>query len=124
MLFIMVSKSTPSASQQIARTVLRFRCPHCGQGKIFERGWQIRPKCESCGTVYDKLPGNFLGALMVSHLLTAVTVVIAAVYYFKTDQLDGMEWKLILQAAIVTAITYPPVRAAWLLVTNKIQAND
>ncbi len=49
------------------------RCPHCGQGLLFERFLKVRPECESCGLATgshraDDLP-PYLVIFLVGHLV-------------------------------------------------------
>ena len=49
------------------------RCPHCGEGRMFERFLKVRPACEACGVKLgehraDDLP-PYLVIFLVGHLV-------------------------------------------------------
>jgi uncharacterized protein (DUF983 family) len=37
---------------------LRKRCPHCGQGRIFRKWIEMYDRCDVCGLVYQRNPGD------------------------------------------------------------------
>lgn len=52
--------------------LLRQRCPRCRRGSIYERGSRMHARCPSCGLLFEREPGYFLGALYVSYALAFV----------------------------------------------------
>ena len=64
-----VVRSTPS------RGVLFFRgstraCAVCGQRGLTRRVIDLRPECPRCGFVFERHPGHFVGAVMMSTIIT------------------------------------------------------
>ena len=56
---------------------LRLVCPVCGRGKLF-RGWfRMHRSCDSCGLVFERGPGYWLGSIYVNYGLTALVVTVA-----------------------------------------------
>ncbi|MGZ3686677.1 MAG: DUF983 domain-containing protein [Bdellovibrionota bacterium] len=55
--------------------VLLARCPSCHRGKMFSGVLRIRPRCAVCGCDFHPEPGYYLGAMMVSYLVTAMLTV-------------------------------------------------
>jgi len=47
--------------------LIRQRCPHCCQGKIYERGMQMYANCPVCNLRFEREPGYFLGSLYISY---------------------------------------------------------
>lgn len=39
----------PQGAVDPIRAGLRGRCPHCGQGRLFQGFLKVRPACEACG---------------------------------------------------------------------------
>lgn len=70
------SDEAPSITHPFRLTdILRGVCPRCRKGKIYRSYFRIHPKCIECR--YDFYPesGFYLGAIMVSYLLTAILTV-------------------------------------------------
>jgi uncharacterized protein (DUF983 family) len=61
----------PTASQKWL-ALLRMRCPHCCQGKIYERGMKMNARCPTCDLQFEREPGYFMGAMYVSYTLALV----------------------------------------------------
>jgi len=45
------------------------RCPWCRRGRIFRGVLAMHPSCPSCGVVFEKEPGYFVGAMYFSYFL-------------------------------------------------------
>jgi uncharacterized protein (DUF983 family) len=58
----------------------RLRCPSCGHLPIFKAPFRIRQHCPSCGMVFEREDGYFVGAIMVN--IIATEMVILAIYLF------------------------------------------
>ena len=62
---------TPTTSQRWL-ALLHLRCPRCCEGKIYERGMQMNPRCPVCDLQFEREPGYFMGALYISYALAIV----------------------------------------------------
>ena len=63
-----------------ARAILRGRCPVCFEGRVFAGLVRMNARCSSCGLVFEREPGYFLGAMYFSYglaLALAAPLVIA-----------------------------------------------
>ncbi len=52
------------------RVVLRGlgrRCPRCGEPRIFERRFTLKPRCPTCDLRFEKEEGGFLGAMALNY---------------------------------------------------------
>jgi len=49
------------------RAVLALRCPRCLDGRIWRRLLSMNVACPVCGLVFEREPGYFTGAMMVSY---------------------------------------------------------
>jgi len=59
----------------IARTLrraCRFRCPACGDGRLFNGVFRVRPECAECGLVFYREAGYFVGAMYLNFILSAI----------------------------------------------------
>ena len=59
---------------------LSKRCPHCGQGPLFE-GWSHHlERCPVCGLVYERNPGDTWAFTVIGDRLPVATII--ALLYF------------------------------------------
>ena len=67
-----------------------LRCPYCGKGKLFRRGFTMYEKCPVCGWRFERESGYWTGAiavnLVVTELLIAIIVVPVATWLALTQQ--------------------------------------
>ena len=69
---------------------LLLRCPYCGKGKLFRRGYTMYEKCSVCGWRFERESGYWTGAialnLVVTELLIAIVIVPLATWLAITQQ--------------------------------------
>lgn len=53
-------------------SILRQRCPRCGEGRVFRGSTSMNSTCPVCGLAFEREPGYFLGALYVSYTIAIV----------------------------------------------------
>ena len=53
---------------------LRLRCPRCGVGKLYRRGYQMYEACGSCGWVFEREEGYWTGAMAVNLVVTEILI--------------------------------------------------
>ena len=67
-----------------------LRCPNCGKGKLFRRGYTMYERCSVCGWRFEREPGYWTGAialnLVVTELLIAIVIVPLAIWLALTQQ--------------------------------------
>ena len=49
--------------------ILRLRCPRCLQGKVWRGFISMNAACAVCGLVFEREPGYFTGAMVVSYAI-------------------------------------------------------
>jgi len=76
--------------------MFRNLCPNCYKSRAFYGLVRMHAKCPNCGYVYEREPGYFLGAMVVSYLLGAFSVV-------PTLLLGIFVWELQMPAIILIA---------------------
>ena len=58
---------------------LLLRCPYCGKGKLFRRGFTMYEKCPVCGWRYEREEGYWTGAVAVNLVVTELLIALVAV---------------------------------------------
>ncbi|HET9110855.1 MAG TPA: DUF983 domain-containing protein [Ktedonobacterales bacterium] len=56
---------------------LMLRCPRCGVGKLYRRGYQMYDTCGSCGWVFEREEGYWTGAIAVNLVVTELLIFFA-----------------------------------------------
>ncbi len=51
------------------RAIVGQRCPRCLEGPIWRGFLSMNTKCPVCGLVFEREPGYFTGAMVVSYVL-------------------------------------------------------
>src|SRR2546427_1269382 len=54
-------------------SLLRQRCPRCRRGQVFRSLTRMNAACPECGLVFEREPGYFTGAMVVSYAIAAPT---------------------------------------------------
>lgn len=73
------------------RTVFRscrLQCPRCGQARLFNGWFSMRPRCEACDLDFQQEPGFYLGSIYFNYGLTALIVTVAYFALYFTDTLS------------------------------------
>ncbi len=74
---------------------LRGRCPHCGEGRLFDGFLSLRPKCESCGLDYrfaDSGDGPAIFVILGSGFVVVFAALIVEVLYRPPFWLHAALW--------------------------------
>jgi uncharacterized protein (DUF983 family) len=53
-------------------TLLRQRCPRCGQGAVFGGVVRMNRTCPVCGIAFEREAGYFLGAMYFSYAMAVI----------------------------------------------------
>src|SRR3712207_1948885 len=70
-------------------SILSQRCPRCRTGHIFRGAVTMNDPCPTCGLVFRREEGYFIGALYVSYTLSAA--VLTALYFTAAALLRGWD---------------------------------
>jgi len=57
-------------------SMARLRCPRCHEGRVFRSLLDMHETCQTCGYLFEREPGFFVGAMYVSYAL-AIPVYLA-----------------------------------------------
>jgi uncharacterized protein (DUF983 family) len=84
---------------------LRKRCPHCGQGQLFD-GWRHLERCSRCGLVFERNPGDTWAFTVVGDRLP-IAAIIVLIYFgvVRSHRLLGLT--LLVALGVVLVWTAP-----------------
>jgi uncharacterized protein (DUF983 family) len=92
--------------RQIAGTLLRclrLRCPVCGDSLIIQSPFKIRHHCPSCGALYQREDGFFVGALTINVVTTELIILL--LYLACMFLLDSFQ--LIIVILFIAGLLFP-----------------
>jgi uncharacterized protein (DUF983 family) len=91
-------------------TILRRRCPRCGEGTVFGSPWTMNERCPACGLLFGRgEPGYFTGAMYFSYALAIPLVALLTLVEWLL--LPG--WTLFQLVLLATALCMPLVPWVW-----------
>ena len=93
---------------------LKLQCPVCDQASIVARPFNLKHRCDSCGVIFKREEGFFVGAIMANVVVTEILIMaIYLVCILFTNLNEG----LMLTILFVVGITFPLVfyHHAWAL---------
>ena len=53
--------------------IVALRCPRCLRGRVWRSFMTMNERCPDCGLVFEREPGYFTGAMVVSYMLAVPT---------------------------------------------------
>jgi len=98
------------------RAILALRCPRCREGTVWRGVVTMNERCSRCGLVFEREPGYFTGAMVVSYLLAVPAF---AVIWLLLWLGAGWDIRVALAVAIVAFLFLVPAifrysRVLWL----------
>lgn len=90
--------------------ILTLRCPRCRQGRVFRGRLDMNTACPECGLVFEREPGYFTGAMVVSY---AIAVVVYGVLVIALWRLVALAVEIALLAAILPFLVAVPAIFRW-----------
>lgn len=91
---------------------LRKRCPVCAEKDVFASFFTIREKCPSCGLVFEREEGYWLGAMIVAMALVIVTFAVVFLGGIALTWPDP-PWNTLLIVTIAANLVVPVVLYPW-----------
>lgn len=82
------------SKRSVLSSVLGAKCPNCNDGDVFTHGMlnlkkvaSMNTNCPNCNFRFEKEPGNFYGAMIVSYVFSTGIFLVTAfiLYYFFND---------------------------------------
>jgi uncharacterized protein (DUF983 family) len=96
-----------SAKRAIKPVILRsikLLCPVCGRASIIERPFKIRDRCPSCGAIFKREEGFFVGAILANVVATEMAIVLL---YLISIPLFSNHDQLVLAVLFAFGIVFP-----------------
>ncbi len=83
---------------------LTLSCPACGRAAIFDRPFHLKERCDSCGVVYKREAGFFVGAILIAVISTDGMILLA--YLASLPWIDA-HYQLIITILCGLALLFP-----------------
>jgi uncharacterized protein (DUF983 family) len=83
---------------------LMLRCPVCGGQSIAQRPFQIRHHCTSCGALFKREDGFFVGAIMANVMITEFLILVV---YLISLPLFSFEDQFVIRLLVILAVLFP-----------------
>jgi uncharacterized protein (DUF983 family) len=100
--------------QGLIRAGLLFRCPNCGQGKIFKSFFAIHEVCSNCGVRFDRDTGNLTGSAAINYFLGCmITFFIAFFMIRRYGFFEGVTFVILGLMVFLTFLLFRPSKALW-----------
>jgi uncharacterized protein (DUF983 family) len=99
------------------RAVLRNRCPHCGETRLFTGYYTMQRRCAVCDIRYEAESGAWLGALALGYGIGALVAIVLAWIEVLWGPIRDLGlppmWTIAVTALLATLAGYRPAKAAW-----------
>jgi len=97
-------------------TVLRLRCPNCGEGRIFTGLFKMNKVCPVCGVRFERAEGESVGAMYIA--LVAVELLTVGGYFlvnalFAPPQTPHLIFWVVVNIVFLT-LFYRHARSLWI----------
>ncbi len=104
-----------SVGQAFSRGIA-LTCPMCGRGKLFSGLIRMQKECESCGFVFERGPGYFLGSTYINY---GITTLLTTWTYIVLHFVLGIDKRWLIPAIAGFCLIFPVVffryaRSLWL----------
>jgi uncharacterized protein (DUF983 family) len=99
---------SPSRLQALRRGL----CPACRRGAIFAGRWRMNESCPVCHVRFERAPGYFVGAMIISYALASIPVA-ALLLVFQLSVFRAWPLWRLLAIAGVTYAALVPVLVRW-----------
>jgi len=83
---------------------LKLQCPVCGRASIVARPFNLKHRCDSCGVIFKREEGFFVGAIMAN--VVATEIIIVAIY-LACITLTNLNEGVVLTILFVLGISFP-----------------
>jgi uncharacterized protein (DUF983 family) len=109
-------------ARKILMRGFKLKCPACGRGALYQSAFKMLEQCPSCGLVYGREQGYFVGAIYVNVMATEALILFVYLVSVYTGFVNNDAIYILL---IAMAITLPLIfsrfsRALWLSIDQII----
>ena len=93
---------------------LKLQCPVCGRASIVARPFNLKHRCDSCGVIFKREEGFFVGAIMANVVATEVLII---AIYLACITLTNLNERVMLTVLFIAGISFPLIfyHHAWSL---------
>jgi uncharacterized protein (DUF983 family) len=99
----------------LVRAGLLFRCPNCGQGKIFKSFFNINETCAHCQVRFDRDKGNLTGSAAINYFLACIITFFVAFFTIRRyGFFEGVTFAILGLMVVLTFLLYRPSKALWI----------
>jgi uncharacterized protein (DUF983 family) len=96
---------------------LRKRCPRCGERRIFDTFFRLKPRCPVCDLRFEREEGGFLGAIALNYVAAfGFWLVVMVVGIALTVPVVPVAPLLAVSVGVLTAVPvwfYPRSKTLW-----------
>ena len=93
-----------SSFLNLLRRCLLLGCPVCGNASIVKAPFKVKDHCSSCGAIFQREQGFFVGAILVNVVTTELVILLA---YLASLPVINAQYELVLIILFVIAVTFP-----------------
>jgi uncharacterized protein (DUF983 family) len=86
--------------------ILRLRCPRCLEGRIWSGFLTMYARCPTCGLEFEREPGYFTGAMVVSYMLAVPVLGAMVIALMVVGGLDALPAVLIGDTAYLALVPF------------------
>src|SRR5438105_15549993 len=83
---------------------LKLQCPACGNSSIVARPFNLKYRCDSCGVIFKREEGFFVGAIMANVIATELFILLI---YFACLLLTNLSDRVTLTILFVVVVPFP-----------------
>lgn len=108
----------PTWGQLLVRGLTKH-CPRCGGGHLYDGWFRMKERCPTCGILFEREPGFFVGAYLVNFAISIVLLFVecmAFVGWKATHEDAGVTVPVIaglVIAVVAPVLFYPFSRTLW-----------
>jgi uncharacterized protein (DUF983 family) len=120
----MVATPTPAFGTLLWRAC-RLRCPVCGTGHLFRHWTKIVDRCPHCGYLFERVEGQFIGAVGMNTIITfgalLITLVVGLVLTAPDVRVTPILAISVAIAVLFPIILYPFSKTIWTAVDLRMR---
>jgi uncharacterized protein (DUF983 family) len=96
-----------SEARKILVRGLKLKCPACGEGALYKSVFKMHERCPSCGLVYGREQGYFVGAIYINVMATeALILLVYLVSIFTASISDSVLFPLLIVMAVALPLIF------------------
>ena len=86
--------------------ILALRCPRCLEGRVWRGFLSMNVACPVCGLVFEREPGYFTGAMVVSYMLAVPVLGLMVIGLMAFAHFDAVAALLVGDAAYLVFVPF------------------